>query len=212
MAEPGYSVKLLCRVPIHSKRGYLAHGDSKDGTITPGFSHGLASGGFGDHFSENTKHGGTSVVEFDVQLTGLEFRVFDVFSEPANSVVSVVLGGRQPGELDESHKGEDLDKSGSRDVGKSSKNLSSNAGRVDVGELKVGGLGDVSVENDSVSVDDLSDAGNHANTSVLALDGTTAFEVLWFSVQPSKRIVDTKRFGDTKLKFVDVEGGGDLNR
>ena len=58
----------------------------------------------------------------------------------------------------------------------------------------------------------MADAGNHANTSVLALDGTTAFEVLWFSVQPSKRIVDTKRFGDTKLKFVDVEGGGDLNR
>mmetsp|Transcript_18016 Transcript_18016/g.37498 ORF Transcript_18016/g.37498 Transcript_18016/m.37498 type:complete len:226 (+) Transcript_18016:103-780(+) len=191
---------------------HLGKGDAKDGSVSPGLSEGLSSGSLSDHVSKDGKHGSTAVVELDVELAGLDLLVNDVLSEPSDAVVSVVLGSRHPGELNESKKGEDLGKSSRRDLGEASEDLSANAGSVNVGELEVLGLGDVSVEDDAVGVDNLSDKGSHANTSVLALDGTAALESLRLRVEPSKRIVDTEGLSDTELKLVDLEGGGGLGR
>ena len=155
--------------------------------------HGLASELLGNHVSDDTHHGGTSVVQLNVELAGLLFRVSDVGSEVSDSVVSVVLGGRHPGELDKSEEEEDLGKSGRRDG-----EDSSNSGR-NVRELQVVGRGKVSIEDNVVVVDDGSDDGGHSNTSVLAFDGTTTFEGLRLGLEPSKRIVDTKRLSDTEF-------------
>mmetsp|Transcript_24927 Transcript_24927/g.52918 ORF Transcript_24927/g.52918 Transcript_24927/m.52918 type:complete len:253 (+) Transcript_24927:55-813(+) len=159
------------------------------------FEHGLSSELFNDHVSKDSHHGGTSVVQFNIKLAGLFFRVFDITSEPSNSVVSVVLGSRHPCEFDKSDEEEDLGKSSRRDGGNSGHSS------WDVRELKIGRRGKVSIEDDVVVVDNGSDNGSHGNTSVLALDGTTTFEGLWLSVQPSKRIEDSKRLGDSKLKL-----------
>jgi hypothetical protein len=69
----------------------------------------------------------------------------------------------------------------------------------------------VSIESDVVVVDDDSNDGSHGNTSVLALDGTTTLEGLGFSLEPSKRIIDTKRGGDTDLELIDIQGSGGLS-
>jgi len=193
-----------------SIKKFLAKGDSKDGSVTPRLGKSLSSGCLGNHVSEHGEHGSTSVVEFGIELAGLDFGVLDVFTEPSNSVVSVVLGCRHPGQFDESEKDKDLGKSSGGDSGKTSEDLSSYARSVNVRELKVAALGDVSIEDNSVSVDNLSNKGNHADTSVLALDGTTTFEGLGLGIEPSEGIVDSERLGDTKLKFVHVEGGGGL--
>ena len=160
--------------------------------------HGLASELLGNHVTDDTKHGSTSVVQLNVELAGLLFRISNVGSEVSDSVVSVVLGGRHPGELDKGEEGQDLGKSGRRDG-----EDSSNSGR-DVGELQVVGRRDVSIEDNVVVVDDGSDDGSHGNTSVLTFDGTTTFEGLRLGLEPSKRIVDSKRLSDTEFyTFID---------
>ena len=169
------------------------------------FVHGLSSSALSDHVSEDSQHSGTSVVHLNIELADLLLGALDVISEPANTVVSVVLGSRHPGELDKSEEEKDLQKSGGGD-GTDSINTGG-----DVGELEVLRLGEVSIEDDVVVVDNVSNNGGHANTSVLALDGTTTLEGLGLVVEPSKRIENTERGGDTNLKLVDhVEGGGGL--
>jgi hypothetical protein len=49
------------------------------------------------------------------QLAGLLFRVLDIIAEPTNSVVSVVLGGRHPCELNKGEEEKDLKESSGRD-------------------------------------------------------------------------------------------------
>ena len=73
----------------------------------------------------------------------------------------------------------------------------------DVGELKVVGGGDVSIENNVVVVDNGADDSSHCNTAVLALDRTAALEGLGLRVKPSKRIKNTKRLSYTKLLSMD---------
>ena len=157
------------------------------------FVHSLSGELFGNHVSDDTHHGGTSVVQLNIELAGLFFRVFDVGSEVTNSVVSVVLGGRHPCELDKGEESQDLSKSGRRDGGDSSHSGG------DIGELEVVRGGKVSVEDDVVVVDNGSNNGSHGNTSVLALDGSATFEGLRLGLEPSKRIVDSKGLSDTEF-------------
>mmetsp|Transcript_1603 Transcript_1603/g.1897 ORF Transcript_1603/g.1897 Transcript_1603/m.1897 type:complete len:90 (+) Transcript_1603:643-912(+) len=48
----------------------------------------------------------------------------------------------------------------------------------------------------------LADKGNHANTSVLTLNSTTTLEGLGFGLEPSKRVIYSERFSNSKVKFV----------
>ena len=166
--------------------------------------HGLSGHALDNHVTHDTKHGGTSVVDLGVELAGLLLRV-QVLSEPSNSVVSVVLGSRHPGEFDKGEEGKDLEESGVRDG-----TDSVNTGR-DVGEFEVLGRGKVSIEDNVVVVDDDTNDGSHANASVLTFDSTTTFEGLRLGLEPSKRIVDSQRSGNTDLELVDVQGGGGLS-
>ena len=166
--------------------------------------HSLAGELFGNHVSEDTQHSGTSVVQFNIELARLLFGILNVGPEVSNTVVSIVLGGRHPGQLDKREEDKDLGKSSGGDSGNTS-----HTGR-DIRELQVRGWGKVSIEDNVVVVDDATNDGSHSNTSVLALNGTTTFEGLRLSLEPAKRIVDTKGLGDTKLKLVNVQGGGGL--
>ena len=94
----------------------LGHGDAKDGTIGPGLGEGLSGGGLSDHVAEDGEHGGAAVVQLDVQLAGLDLIIDDVLSEPSDTVVAGVVVGREPGELDEAHEGEDLGESSGGDL------------------------------------------------------------------------------------------------
>ncbi len=166
--------------------------------------HCLSSDLLGDHVSNDTHHGSTTVVDLSIQLAGLLSGVKDVSSEVSNSVVTIVLRCRPPGDLHESNKGKDLCKSS---VGNREDSINSGG---NVGELQVVGRRDVSVENNVVVVDDASDDGSHGNTSVLALDSSATFESLGLGLDPTKRIKDTKRLGGTDLKLIDIQRSGGL--
>mmetsp|Transcript_21347 Transcript_21347/g.59345 ORF Transcript_21347/g.59345 Transcript_21347/m.59345 type:complete len:228 (-) Transcript_21347:59-742(-) len=161
-----------------------------------------------DEDSGDCGHGSTSVVELGVLLADLLawllLPVVDL--SESDTVVSVELGCWPPGELDESCDEDDLGESGGWDLEESSDTA------VDVGELDVVGWGKVSIEGPLVVVDESSEHGHHGDASVLALDGTTALEGLWLSLQPSKWIEDTEWLSDTKLELADLEGRGGLGR
>ena len=166
--------------------------------------HSLPGELFGNHVSEDTHHSSTSVVQFNIELAGLLFGVFDVVSEVSNTVVSVVLGGRHPCQLNKSEEGKDLEKT----FGGDGTDSVSSGG--DVGELQVVGGGKVSIEDNVVVVDDGTDNGHHGNTSVLALNSTTTLEGFGLSLEPSKRIVNSKGLSDSKLELADSKRSGGL--
>jgi hypothetical protein len=179
---------------------------SEGGDVSSGvlFVHSLSSDAFRNHVTENSHHSGTSIVDLGVQLAGLFFGV-EVLSEPTNSVVSVVLGSRHPCKLDKGEEEKDLKKSG---VGDGADSINTSG---DIGELQVLRRRKVSIEGDVVVVDNDTDNSSHGNTSVLALDSSATLERLGFSFEPSKGVIDSKRGGDTDLKFIDVQGGGCLS-
>lgn len=184
-----------------------------------------------NHVAEDSHHGGAAVVELGVELAGLLLGVLDVGSEVSDAIVSVVLGRRQPGELDEGAEGEDLGEAGGGD----GEEPGDSGG--DVGELEVVGGGEVAVELDVVVVDDGTDDGGHGNATVLwkgersenrvrvrmryesnlmrssnrcerishlALDGAATLESLRLVIQPSKRIVNSQRRSVAELELVDA--------
>jgi hypothetical protein len=148
----------------------------------------------------DTHHSGTSVVELSVLLAdhlgGFLFPVVDL-SKP-DTVVTVKLGGRPPGKLDESRKDNDLGKSSSRDLEKSANT------RVDIGKLQVVGRRKVSIESPLVVVDEGSKHGHHSNASMLALDSAVSFE-LGVIGDVTERIEESKRGGGTDLLFGNLE-------
>ncbi len=166
--------------------------------------HGLSSELLGNHISHDSHHSSTSVVKLGIQLAGLLLRVKDVVSEVTNTVVSVVLGSRPPGKFNKSNSGDDLGKSGGRN---SEKSVNSGG---DIRELKVVGGRDVSIEYNVVVVYNASYNGGHSNTSVLTLNGTTTLESLRLSIEPSKRIVNSKGLGGSKLDLTNLKRGGGL--
>ena len=93
--------------------------------------------------------------------------------------------------------------------GEATKDLSTDARSINVRELKAGALADVSIKDNALGVDDLSDKGDHADASVLALDGPAALEGLGLGVEPSKRVKDSKGLGNSKLELINhLHGGG----
>ena len=148
-----------------------------------------------DHDTHDAHHGGTAVVHLGIELAGLLLGVLNVVTEPSDSVVTVVLGSGEPGELNESNDKDDLGKASGGDREESVKSGG------DVGELKVVGRGDVAIEHNVVVVDDGTNDGSHRNASVLALDGTATLEVLWLSVHPSERIEDAEGLGGADLQI-----------
>ena len=74
---------------------------------------GLALKDVVDHDAKDAHHSGTAVVELNIELAGLLLGVLDVVTEVTNTVVTVVLGGGHPGELNKSEEGKDLEKTGS---------------------------------------------------------------------------------------------------
>ena len=158
----------------------------------------MSSQALSNHGTGNTQHSGTSVVDLGIELAGLFFGV-EVLSEPANSVVTIVLGSRHPCEFDKSEECKDLEESG---VGDGTDSV--NSGR-DIGEFKFLRRGNVSIEDNVVVVNDHSDDGSHTDTSVLSLDSPTTFERLGLGFEPSKRIVNTQRSGDSDLEFIDIQ-------
>ena len=172
------------------------------GVFTYLLVHGLAGLALSNHVSEDSEHGGTAVVKLNIQLADLLFWVLNVGSEVSNSVVSVVLGGRHPGELNKGEEKKDLDDS----LGGDGEDSLESGG--DVGELEVVGGGQVSVEHNVVVVDDVSDNGSHGNAAMLPLDGTTALEGLRLGLEPAKGIKDSEGLGDSKLELVDGKRRG----
>ena len=163
---------------------------------------GLALKDVVDHDAKDAHHSGTAVVELNIELAGLLLGVLDVSAEVSDAVVTVVLGGGHPGELDKGEEEEDLEEAGGGDGADAVNTV------WDVGELEVGGGGKVSVELDVVVVDDGADDGGHGDAAVLALDGATALEGLGLGVEPAEGIVDAEGGGGTDLKLVDGERSG----
>lgn len=72
--------------------------------------HGLTGDALNNHVAHDAHHGGTAVIELDIELAGLILGIGDVRAEVSDAVVSVVLGGRHPGELNKGEEGKDLEK------------------------------------------------------------------------------------------------------
>jgi hypothetical protein len=202
----GLNLKLAYKIELASLlEDTLAITEGGDVSGSVLLVHSLAGELFSNHVSEDSHHSSSAVVQLNIELAGLLFGVGDLASEPTNSVVSVVLGGRQPGQLNKGNEEEDLGKSSGGDGG----NTGHTSG--DIGELQVVGWGQVSIEYVVVVVDDASNNGGHSNTSVLALNSTTTLEGLGFRFEPSKRIENTKGLGDSKLELTDLKGRGGLD-
>ena len=168
------------------------------------FVHGLSGKLLSNHVTHNSHHSCTSVVDLSIKLTCLLLWVKDVVSEVTYTVVSIVLGSWKPSKLNESKESDDLCKSCSW-----YREKSVNSGW-DIGELKVVRWGDVSIEYDVVVVYDGSYNSCHSNTSVLTLNSTTTLESLWLSLEPSKRIENSKWLSCSKLDLRNLKGGGCL--
>jgi len=158
------------------------------------FGEGLSGDELLGEDSEDSHHGGTSVVELSILLTEFlgRFLLPVVDLSESDTVVSIEFGRWPPCELNKSHEDENLQKSGGWDLEESSDTV------IDVGELESGGRGKVSVESPLVVVDEGSEHGHHGDTSVLTLDGAVAFE-LGFVGDVSKRIEESKRSGGSDL-------------
>ena len=71
---------------------------------------GVAINAIMHHGAKDAKHSGTAVIELDIELAGLILGIGDVRAEVSDAVVSGVLGGRHPGELNKGEEGKDLEK------------------------------------------------------------------------------------------------------
>lgn len=147
------------------------------------------------------------VVELSVLLTELLCRLlFPVvdLSEP-DTIVTIKLGGRPPGKLNQTREENDLEKTGRRDLEKPSDTI------VNISELQVLGRGEVSIESPVVVVDECSEHGHHCDASVLALNSTVA-EELGVIRDVSKRIEESKRGDSSSLSSLEKSSGGSLRR
>ena len=157
--------------------------------------------------SEDCHHSSTSVVKFSVLLTVVLGRLFlpVIETSETDSVVSREVRCGPPGKLNESTEKDDLSKSSSRNLEKSSNS------RVDVGEFKSSRRGKVSIESPSVVVDEGSEHSHHSNTSVLALYSTVTDEgLLVFDVSKGIEVSEGSYSSNLILKLGSSEGGGNL--
>ena len=186
-------------------------------------SKGLAGDDLSDHGAEDSEHGSTALVDLNVELVELLLSLKEVGDERSSvsaAVVTAVVGGGPDGELADSAEEDNLRDSGKRNGEKSVDTVG------DVGEADAQLLREVSGELNVGVVEKHTDDGNHGNTAVLALDGTTALEARVESgevlgrvgsTEESNGVVQAKRGRDSDggVKRVDstpglVEGGGAL--
>ena len=142
-----------------------------------------------------------AVVELNVELV-LELITLEGLAEVSGAVVTRVVRGRPGDGLHEADAEKDLGKAERRDGPDTVNTIGDGA------EWKRSIEGDGSRELDLGVVDDGSDDGNHGDTAVLTLDGTTALEGLRLRLEVSERVVNSEGLGDTDLQLVDSERGG----
>ena len=163
-----------------------------------------------DHKSEDSHHGGTSVVEFDGTLGELGVLIKLVPSE-INVAVSEVTDEFSSGDV--LHDGEFEDGDEDQDLGKSSlrhgvRSLNGGPSLRDVSE-ESSLLVDGSRKVDSATGGDLAQEGQHSNTSVLKLNISETVELFLVTAgDKSKRIVESKRRLGSKSIFESAQGGG----
>jgi len=177
-----------------------------------------------DHASEDTEHGGTSVLDLDIEGAVAFLGVFDLGLEWVSSRDGVggsivtswkilgssgVFAGRHGDNIGESGEQDNLDDSEGRNGGngRESHTVVEDRGERNI-SLKIEGSG----EGDSEFLDQHTNEGNHGDASVLDFDGTTAGEGFGI-LGKSKRIekvkrtrVDSESIGGS---VVTVDGGGD---
>ena len=168
---------------------------------------------FVDHKSEDTSHGGTSVVEFDGTLGELGLFI-EVIPSEVNVSVSEVTDEFVSGSwnilhetnFEESNEGNKLDKSSGRDGVRSEKGGNS----VRVGAEGISLQVNVSRKEDSGTGGDLSEEGKHTDTSVLDFHVSKTFEsfLVNITVEESKRIEESERRLGSEFVFEGLDGGG----
>ena len=169
---------------------------------------------FVDHKSEDSHHGGTSVVELDGTLGELGLFVEVVPSEVEGSVSEVtdeLVSGSwdvlHDTELEDSDEGEDLDGTERRHSVRSGDGGPS----VRDGLEGLSILADGTIEVDTVSGDNLSEEGKHGDTSVLDLNVSETVEFLLVTVfDESERIEVSKRWLGTEDILESGKAGGGL--
>jgi len=194
--------------PYDYKHGCLLDRTGLDVTLH-GSDHGKGSTElFVDHESENSEHGGTSVVQFDGTLGQLGLLVKVVPSkvqrsvaEVADELVSGALNVLHDTEFQGGNKGNDLGQTGSGN------GVGAGDGGPAVGEAieGVSGLVDGSTEVDSVPGGDLSEEGEHTNAAVLDLDVSQAVELFLVAVFDESERIEVSERG---LGSEDVFKGG----
>mmetsp|Transcript_58324 Transcript_58324/g.138798 ORF Transcript_58324/g.138798 Transcript_58324/m.138798 type:complete len:203 (-) Transcript_58324:29-637(-) len=162
---------------------------------------------FVDHKTEDSHHGGTSVVELDGTLLHLLFLIEIIPSviDGSGAEISDEFTGSgvvTHDEFQNQDEGDKLDLSSLRDG-----SHGGGSGR-DVGE---GCSGEINVtrKTDSGVFDEESNNGKHGNTSVLQLGVSELVETfLGNVVEHTKRIEESKWWLGSKLILEGLEGGG----
>ena len=166
-----------------------------------------------DHKSEDSEHGGTSVVELDGTLLklGLFIKVIPAevnvsITEVTNVFVSGSGNITHEGNLQPSNEGDDLALSLEGDGIRSDQS----GNTIGEGVEGVSGVVDVSGKVESSTGDDLAKEGKLSDTSVLDLNVTETVETFLGDVSGEKAegIEESKRRLDSKLILEGVQGGG----
>jgi hypothetical protein len=162
---------------------------------------------FVDHEGKDSHHGGTALVELDGTLLHLGLLIKGIPSI-VDGVVTEVTDEFSSGdvlhdsELKETNQGNNLANSGSRDGVEGGETIWD----IGKGEARVV---NVSGETDPSLSDEVSDDGEHGDTSVLDLDVTETVELLLVTVgDQAEGIEESKRILGTKLIIERREAGG----
>ena len=168
-----------------------------------------------DHKSEDSEHGGTSVVELDGTLLKLGLFIKVIPSEvnvSVTEVTNVLVSGS--GNITHEAALQPADKADDLALSVEGDGIGSDEGGNTVGEgvEGVSGVVDVSGKVESGTGDDLSEEGKLSDTSVLDLDVTETVETLLgdISGEHAEGIEESERGLGAKLILEGVQGGGGL--
>ena len=207
--------RVAAPIPVGMPSDRLVVGDGVEVVVVAAVEHGV------NHAAGDTKHGTTSVLDLAVEGAVTLLNILDLGGEGVSSgdgtrgsIVSTgevlgasgVLTGGHGDDLSGKSEDEDLEKTEGGDVGNSAE--SGSDGVEGDGSVKVDGTG----EGDVKLLDHHADEGNHGDTAVLDLDGTTTGEGVGV-LGKSKRIEEVQRTRvDTKTvrgSGISSDGGGD---
>ncbi len=169
-----------------------------------------------DHKSEDSHHGGTSVVQLNSTLGKLGLLIEGVPSKVEGTVTEVtweITGfstvGRvlHDGKLEQANEGNNLSESGAGD------GIGSGDGSPSVGKTVEGVTSVVNVTRkvDAIAGDDLSQESKLSDTSVLDLNVSKAVEALLVgTIEQAEGVEESKGGLGTELVLEGREGGGGL--